>query len=96
MTNKENIGKRVIYKILPQYKGSTGYKEKLNNIEGTIVGIYSEAIYKVDFDVDHGGHTCGGKARSGHGFDVNEVFLTLIEDIKPVKIRWYKKGKLYE
>lgn len=73
-----------------------GFKIKLNNVEGVIVGITNYGMYQVDFDIEHDGHNCSGLAKEGHGFNVDQYFLTLIEDIKLVKIKWYRKGKFYD
>lgn len=101
MRSKENIGRRVIYiiplKDLSNAYTKHGYKSGLDGVKGTIVGVLKYNIYQVDFDINHSGHNCDGLAKNYHGFNVDEYFLTFLDDMEiPTKIRWYKKGKFYD
>jgi GNAT superfamily N-acetyltransferase len=84
------IGDRVLY----TYKGLTGGMIELDGLKGTVVSL--GGIVGVQFDKKFGvGHSCNGRGMDGHCRYLYSPELSII-DSKPVRIRWYKKGKLEE
>ena len=49
------------------------------NAMGTIVAVLDDG-YGVEFDCDVGGHTCGGTAKDGHGWYLDEDCIELLEE----------------
>lgn len=92
---KFNIGDRVLY----TYKGYGSGMSQINGLMGTVVDFTGDNV-GVQFDVNikslYGfGHDCEGEGKPGHCRYLDEPELELVDD-KPVRIRWYKKGKLQE
>jgi hypothetical protein len=71
-----NIGDRVEY-IGSHDKLRKGYK-------GTVVGLYSNdadgTVINVNWDKYINGHSCDGRAKDGHGWNIYSKYVELIED----------------
>lgn len=100
MTDKNNIGKRVIYRLIKPQEGMTGLKKDLNGMPGTIIGIYDHICYRVNFDHYFPGHnSCNGLIPQGmgYGYTVDYRLLEIIDDVeKNIKIKWYKNGEFID
>lgn len=93
-----NIGDRVV----SLYHIYTRGNNKVNKDQtGTIIDIQSDPGTQICVEWDnvggHNGNTPGKiKGKDGHCWWVYSRDIDIIEKDKPIKIRWYKKGKLNE
>lgn len=63
--------------------------------KGKIVKIGN--YYSIEFDNWINGHSCGGIAKHGHGWNVHiDNIIEILDDNEIKKIKWYNKGKLIE
>lgn len=96
-TSKDfQIGDRVIYKFIGEDSSSMA---SLNGLEGTVVDFNGSHV-GVEFDLNIKmafgfGHNCEGNGKDGHCRYLYPPELEIM-DIRPGRIRWYKKGKLSE
>jgi hypothetical protein len=68
---------------------------KAKNKIGTVVSYDIDSDNAgIEFDDQIDGHNCGGDAKEGHGWYVELYNLEPLEEDKPIRVRWYKNGKL--
>jgi hypothetical protein len=80
-----NIGDRI------EFTGKTNKVTK--GYKGTVVGLYDnseEIVLNIDWDKHIHGHSCEGRAKEGHGWNVYARYVKLLIDVNlnPADIKY--------